>query len=106
MVMPGELLHCFVAVNGQVSAAAAHDRTSRRRLQTLLACMSRAFGYSLTFSWRRRRSIAACSSLELGHDALEIGVSSVARPHNAALVPQGIDLWRDRIPIIVHLDGQ
>ena len=42
-VIPGDLeavakvVRALRAPNGQVSAAAAHDRTGRRRLQTLLA---------------------------------------------------------------------
>jgi len=85
--------------NGQVSAAAAHDPTGRRRLQTVLACSTATLGAG---QW----SISARSSLELRHDALIIRVGSVAGSYNSPSMRQRVHVRRDRIPIIVHVDFQ
>ena len=87
------------ASNGQVSAAAAHDPTGRRRLQTVLACSTATLGAG---QW----SISARSSLELRHDALIIRVGSVAGSYNSPSMRQRVHVRRDRIPIIVHVDFQ
>ena len=62
--------------------------------------------HRISVSGAGQRSVSAGRSLELRHDALKIGVGSVAGSDNSPSVRQRVHVRRDHIPFIPHVDFQ